>query len=92
MGDTWWQWTLYLRYTTTMFIMQMPKSFRPGDTADVKVNYEPKRLHWTNDGSKLIILAPDAEPDERQICLKLEGDDLATFYCEDAVDEDVHRE
>lgn len=69
-----------------MFIMDMPREFNPGDTAEVKINFEPKRLHYTTDGKKLVILPVDTdEPaDERPIFLTQHGKKLTTFYCNDS--------
>ena len=66
-----------------MFMIHMPKDFRLGDTADVRINLEPKRLTW-RDADTLVI-----EPgDERKIHQSFEENDLLCFICGDPEGDD----
>ena len=63
-----------------MFVIWMPRTFKVGDTADVKINGEPKRVTY-RDPDTLVIEPGDA----RTILGRMEDDrDLVTFACSDA--------
>jgi hypothetical protein len=40
-----------------MFVMMMPTTFKVGDTADCKINTEPARLTWRDEGT--LVIEPD---------------------------------
>ena len=71
-----------------MLTIQMPKSFKVGDTAQVTVNGEGVRVRRTVTALVLLPLDVDAPADSRRIVMTL-GDDgdptgLVTYICADA--------
>ena len=62
-----------------MFMIHMPASFQIGDTADVRINQEPKRLTWRS--ADTLVIEPG---DERKIHQSFEAGDLLCFVCGDA--------
>jgi hypothetical protein len=61
-----------------MFIMNMPVTFKIGDSADCTINGEPKLLSW-RDAQTLVIEPDDARTIEHQ---STDGE-LITFICSD---------
>jgi hypothetical protein len=62
-----------------MFMIHMPRSFKVGDTAPVKINGEPKQVTWRDAGT--LVIEPD---DARRIKVNgLSGGDLQVFICAD---------
>jgi hypothetical protein len=60
-----------------MFIIPMPKTFKVGDTADVRINGRPERVTWRD--AKTLVIEPD---DARYILAVNPGPgDLDTFCC-----------
>jgi hypothetical protein len=62
-----------------MFIMWLPKSFKLGDTADVKINGKPEKLTWRD--AETLVIHPD---DARTILQIADEGDLNAFTCGDA--------
>lgn len=63
-----------------MFFLSMPKTFQVGDTADCKINGEPKRVTW-HDRDTMVIVPGDA----RHIHLiDSSSKSLNTFMCADS--------
>jgi hypothetical protein len=60
-----------------MLIISMPKTFRPGGTADVRIHARPKRVTW-RDARTLVI-----EPDDARVILEVQeaGPDQIRFVC-----------
>jgi hypothetical protein len=61
-----------------MFLLNMPKSFKLGDSVDCRINGEPARVTW-RDADHLVI-----EPSDVRLILAIgrEGE-LNTFMCGD---------
>jgi hypothetical protein len=66
-----------------MFSMTMPITFKVGDTADVKINFEPKQLTWQDEDT--LVIEPD---DARKILYRTTDGELIHFVCSDAAEED----
>jgi hypothetical protein len=63
-----------------MFFIEMPRTFRVGDRAEVRIDQQPATLWW-RDRDTLVINDHDA----RRICHHRPVDDhLQVFYCADA--------
>jgi hypothetical protein len=62
-----------------MFIINMPRDFKIGDTADCCINHEPARVTW-RDADHLVIEPSDVRP----IVGFAKEDDLLHFACGDA--------
>ena len=61
-----------------MFMIHMPKAFKVGDTADCRINGEPKQLTWRDENTLVI------EPgDARTIVTRVTEGDLTCFMCGD---------
>jgi hypothetical protein len=60
-----------------MFLLTMPKTFKVGATADVRINARPKRVTW-RDARTLVI-----EPDDARVILDVHeaGPDQIRFVC-----------
>ena len=64
-----------------MFFISLPASVRVGDTADCKINGEPRKVTW-RDTDTLVIEPSDA----RRIVMIDQAGDLRSFVCSDADD------
>jgi hypothetical protein len=62
-----------------MFVINMPVTFKIGDTADVKINGTPKRLTWRD--AKTLVIEPD---DARTIVDRDSDGEMLCFTCSDA--------
>jgi hypothetical protein len=62
-----------------MFSMCMPITFKVGDTADVRINFEPRRLTW-RDADTLVIQPGDV----CKILRRWTDGELIHFLCADA--------
>lgn len=61
-----------------MFFMTTPKTFRVGDTVDVKINFAAKRLTWRD--ARTLVIEPD---DDRVILHTTIEDNVRVFACTD---------
>jgi hypothetical protein len=62
-----------------MFMLSMPLDFKVGETADCKINNEPKRVTWRDEHT--LVIEPD---DTRQIFHIATDGELRRFMCGDA--------